>query len=269
MRKSINQIGGILILILLSGLLLGAVANNVHEKYNEQRTAIVRQCEEVLPILTRRYQAFIPLLELCQKQDGWDDSFAAYVEEAPPAFIQQADPQPDETDFTTAGPHERRRFLGRIREPKHFVASEDGDYSDVARRAFGVGWHPAVFETNADLGLIIIDFTELRDGIARFTTGISAFERVMGATEIEPNLPPIITVATNFDSIKNDLVIARLNADLVATDPSVMRALATIQQTVRRYNSEISRSHLARLMGISPIRLDSKLATWNPENGPN
>jgi len=133
----------------------------VREKFNERRKVIIKQCESVVPILTRRYQAFVPLLELCEKQDAWNSDFESYhIDNSPPPAWAPVEPQHLDISGGMDGEpvegHDLRRFTG------------------------------GTIDTNTGVN-VIIDFTAVRDGITRFTSGTTAFEKVMGATEIEHN----------------------------------------------------------------------------------
>jgi hypothetical protein len=269
MRKTLNRIGAILIIFVAICVLVGAISNSVHEKYNEKRKIIIKQCEVALPILTRRYQAFVPLLELCEKQDNWNDNFEIYKNVAPPAFMAP-ESQPSDAETEDENNDDIRRFTGRIIVAKSVIINRDYDISYLDAQAFGPATQ--VVETVKDSGVrgdVVIDFTTLRDGISHFTGGATAFEKVMGATEIEPNLPQIITVATNIDMINTNELMLQLKSGLAATDPAASAALSAVSQSVEQYNSDIAHSIIAKMMTIPPININSQLITWDKDNPPN
>jgi len=231
MRKSINRIGGLLILFVMICLLWGAIANHVHETFNSRRLVIIKNCEYALPILTRRYQVLIPFLETCEKQEAWSNNFEFFVY-ARPAF-PSADPNYIPPEDTEDFHHDIMRFTG-IKDDLNASTSQ----------------------------LVIVDFTALHDGVARFRTGTTAFEKVMGATEIEPNLSQIITAATNLEIINARELLGKLRADLAATDSDASAAISNVSNAVAEYNSAVAHSSLARFLQITPISVDSKLVTW-------
>ena len=153
----------------------------MREKFNERRQVILKQCESVVPILTRRYQAFIPLFQMCEKHDAWNSDFESYhIDNSPPPAWAPVEPRhvdiSGEMDHELVEGHDLRRFNG------------------------------GTINTNAGF-YVIVDFTAVHDGIARFTSGTTAFEKVMGATEIEHSLPQIITAATNYDTINTSVLM--------------------------------------------------------------
>ncbi|MEI6194620.1 MAG: hypothetical protein WCS42_09845 [Verrucomicrobiota bacterium] len=264
MRKTINRVGGILICLVIIILIASVIACIVQENYDARRKAIIKQCESALPLLTRRYQAFVTLLDLCEKQVNWNDSFETFRNEPNP-LIQQN--QSNVAQIAELNDHDLKRFIGRIIVKKHFVSSDDGDYSEVARKAFGTGLQPAVYETNSSF--IVIDFTELHQGVARFVNGTTAFEKVMGATGIEANLPQMLRVMANFEAINANELMGQLKADLISTDPAASAALAAVGHSVEQYNSEISHSQIAQLIEILPINTASKLILGDEGRAPN
>ena len=243
MRKAINRIGGMLILLVAVCLLWGAIAYNVRETFNERRKVILNQCEKAMPILTRRYQSFIPLFQMCEKQDTWDSDFVLpgpRFNEPPPAWAPVEPPHVDLSGGMDGGLVEGldlRRFTG------------------------------GTIDTNAGV-YVIVDFTAVHDGITRFTNGTTAFEKVMGATEIEHNLPQIIAAATNFDTINTNLLMRQLQTDLAATASDATAAISAVSKSVAQYNTDISHSSIAKLLQIEPIGILSKLVTWDEGHAP-
>lgn len=270
MRKFLRRVGILVFLLFALGVALGMAANHAHEKYNQQRKFIIKQCEMALPVLNRRYRQLLPLLQRCEDQPGWTNSFADYVEQAPPAFIHGEKSFLDQLEGDARRDHVIKRFIGRVTMPAHFVSSDDGDYSDYAKDAFGVGFHPAVRETNGISNrYIVVDFTELNDGISRYLNARTAFEKVMGAAEIEPNLPQVVMIATNYPAINRSGLIGKFEFDLAATDHSIHPALSHIYQLVEQYNTSIAHSYMAQAMTMPQIGIDSKLTIWDATNRPN
>ena len=242
MRKAINRIGGMLILLVVFFLLWGAIAVNVREKFNERRQVILKQCESVVPILTRRYQAFIPLFQMCEKHDAWNSDFESYhIDNSPPPAWAPVEPRHVDIsggmDDELVEGHDLRRFNG------------------------------GTINTNAGF-YVIVDFTAVHDGIARFTSGTTAFEKVMGATEIEHSLPQIITAATNYDTINTSVLMRQLQSDLATTDPDATTAISAVKQSVEQYNTEVDQSSIAKLLQIEPIGIYSQLITWEKGHPP-
>ena len=267
MRKHLKRIGAVVILLLGICILMALAANNVHENYNVKRKVIIRQCEEAMPVVIRRYQSFIPLLALCEKQDTWTDSFETYTEPPLPSFLKNGEGQPDENPENKHT--DLKRFTGRIIVKKAVVNRNNNYGSFLDAQAFGTG-SPAEMVTNFDVGVdVIVDFAALHDGVIRFTTGSTAFEKVMGATEIEANLPQIITAATNFDAINSNELMRQVKIDLAATDPAATAALSAVSELVEQYNFEIAHSRFAQMMTMPPIAIDSKLVIWEAGKQPN
>jgi hypothetical protein len=217
---------GIILFVVVFG---GAILNNVHKKYNTQQTVIISQCESVLPILTRRYQTLGPFLELFEKQD-WNDRFYVSKSSPPPAFMQ-----PDGAEPTKDDDHDVRVFT-----PRNSAEPNDNALSH---------------------GFVSIDFTALHEGCNRFINGSTAFEKIMGATEIEDNLPDIISVATNSDAINNSELTARFRSDLSATGQASAAGLLAISQSIEHYNDHVANDRIAKMLTIPLIDKDSTLAT--------
>ena len=121
MRKTINRVGGILICMVIIILIASVIASIVQENYDARRKVIIKQCESTLPLLTRRYQAFVTLLDLCEKQGNWNDSFETFRNEPNP-LIQQT--PSDVAQIAEQNNHDLKRFIGRITVKKHFVSSD-------------------------------------------------------------------------------------------------------------------------------------------------